>query len=110
MSAREAAGAAAATSNLEPVAGDNFAFIANYRTVKWDGDVQARTIDIVTGAIGNTAVWSAQTQLDAVAFNTRSIFTFLNGAQANFQPGSFSAAQKAAWFTPSAVPALSQIS
>src|SRR5690606_41063131 len=42
VSARKAAGAAAATSNLEPVAGDNFAYIANYRTMKWDGDVQAQ--------------------------------------------------------------------
>ncbi len=32
VSARLAAGAAAATSNLEPVAGDNFAFVASYTT------------------------------------------------------------------------------
>ena len=67
VSAREAAGAAAATSNLEPVAGDNSAFVAQYRTVNWNGDVQSRTIDLTTGAISNTPNWSAQAQLDARA-------------------------------------------
>src|SRR5690606_9848231 len=38
VSARTGAAASAATSNLEPVAGDNFLFVALYRTVKWDGD------------------------------------------------------------------------
>ncbi|MGZ5036712.1 MAG: PilC/PilY family type IV pilus protein [Usitatibacter sp.] len=113
VSAREAAGAAAATSNLEPVAGDNFAFVANYRTQKWDGDVQARSIDVITGAINTVATWSAQTQLDtatSAGSDTRTIFTFLGGAKTDFVPGSFSAAQKTAWFTPTASPALSQSS
>lgn len=113
VSSRKAAGAAAATSNLEPVAGDNFAYVANYRTQKWDGDVQARTIDVVTGAISDTPVWSGQAKIDAaVAANadSRTIFTFLGGVQKPFVPGSFSAAQKDAWFKPDAVPSLSQVS
>jgi len=113
VSSREAAGAAAATSNLEPVAGDNSAFVANYRTVKWDGDVQSRSINLSTGAISDTANWSAQDQLDAqvqATSDTRTIFTFLSGTKVDFQPGSFSGAQKTAWFTPSAAPALSQVS
>ena len=111
VSAREAAGAAAATSNLEPVAGDNFAFVANYRTQDWDGDVQARTIDIVTGAISTTSIWSAQAQLDASVLATsdsRTIFTFLGGLKVDFLPASFSAAQKTLWFTPGNAPILSQ--
>jgi type IV pilus assembly protein PilY1 len=112
VSAREAAGAAAATSNLEPVAGDNSAFVANYRTVKWDGDVQSRSINLSTGAISTTANWSAQDQLDAMVTATtdsRNIFTFIGGSQLAFTPGSFSAAQKTAWFTPGNAPALSQV-
>jgi type IV pilus assembly protein PilY1 len=112
VTAREAAGAAAATSNLEPVAGDNFAFIANYRTVKWDGDVQARAIDIVTGLIGTTPIWSAQSTLDTTVgtvTDTRKIFTYIGGSKVDFVPASFSAAQKASWFTPTASPALSQV-
>ena len=38
-------GRAAATSTLEPVAGDNFAYVANYTTVNWYGDLEARDID-----------------------------------------------------------------
>ena len=56
--------AAAATSNLEPIAGDNFVYIANYETVFWNGDVEARTIDLSTGAVSVNPVWNAQQQLD----------------------------------------------
>ena len=59
--------AAAATSNLEPVVGDNFVYVANYETVYWNGDVEARTIDLSTGEVSPTPVWSAQAQLDAKA-------------------------------------------
>ena len=45
VTSRAGSSAAAATSNLEPVAGDNYLFVALYRTVFWDGDLQARTID-----------------------------------------------------------------
>ncbi len=113
VSAREAAGAAAATSNLEPVAGDNFAFVANYRTEKWDGDVQARIIDVTTGAISTTSTWSAQAQLDTMVTATsdsRTIFTFLGGAKTSFVPANFTPAQKTAWFTPGNAPSLSQFS
>jgi type IV pilus assembly protein PilY1 len=111
VSAREAAGAAAATSNLEPVSGDNFIFLGSYRTQKWDGEVEARTLDPVTGAVSATPLWSAQAQLDAQissGSDTRTIFTFLGGAKVSFVPASFSSAQKTSWFTPSASPALSQ--
>jgi type IV pilus assembly protein PilY1 len=102
VGAREGAGAAAATSNLEPVPGDNNAFVANYRTIKWDGDVEARAIDLGTGAISATAIWSAQTQLDAQVSgmtDTRTIFTYLNGSQTPFTAASFTAAQLTTWFT-----------
>jgi type IV pilus assembly protein PilY1 len=56
--------AAAATSNLEPIAGDNFVYIANYETVFWNGDVEARTIDLSSGAVSINPVWSAQQKLD----------------------------------------------
>jgi len=64
VTARTGSSSAAATSNLEPVAGDNFVYVALYRTLLWDGDVKAYTIDPDTGAISSGALWSAQTQLD----------------------------------------------
>jgi type IV pilus assembly protein PilY1 len=108
---REAAGSAAATSNLQPVQGDNSVFIASYRTVKWDGDVLARTLNLQTGQLDPGTVWSAQVQLDGqitASSDTRTIFTFLNGAKVNFVPGSFTTTQKANWFTPTTAPILSQ--
>lgn len=65
MEAASGSGAAAATSSLEPVAGDNAIYIANYRTVSWDGELGAYSIDLTTGAISNTTTWKAASLLDA---------------------------------------------
>jgi type IV pilus assembly protein PilY1 len=76
VSARIGAGAAAATSNLQPVAGDNFAFTAQYETVTWIGDVKARTIDLSNGAVAFRELWSAAALLDQRDHTTRKIYTF----------------------------------
>lgn len=76
VNARVGAGAAAATSNLQPVAGDNFAFTAQYETVQWIGDIKARTIDLSTGTVASRELWAAAALLDARTHNTRNIFTF----------------------------------
>jgi type IV pilus assembly protein PilY1 len=57
LGAKVGAGAAAATSTLNPVAGDNFAYVASYSTVKWTGNLESREIDIVTGEVSKDAVW-----------------------------------------------------
>jgi type IV pilus assembly protein PilY1 len=54
------AGAAAATSTLNPVAGNNYAYVASYTTVKWQGNLEARTINISTGAVSESATWCAE--------------------------------------------------
>ncbi|MFT3758056.1 hypothetical protein [Thauera sp.] len=46
------AGAAAATSALSPVAGNNFAYVASFTTEKWTGNLEARAIDLTTGEVG----------------------------------------------------------
>ena len=76
VAARVGAGAAAATSNLQPVAGDNFAFTAQFQTVDWTGDLKARTIDLSSGTVSNRELWSAQAQLDGRLHTTRKIYTF----------------------------------
>jgi type IV pilus assembly protein PilY1 len=86
INARVASAAAAATSNLEPVAGDNFAYTAKYTTVKWTGELEAREIDLATGAVSGTAIWSAQTKLDALTkagCDNRDIKLFRSGAAGN---------------------------
>jgi type IV pilus assembly protein PilY1 len=76
VQSRVGAGAAAATSNLQPVAGDNFAFTAQFQTVQWTGDVKARTIDLSTGIIASRELWSAQNLLDQRNQYNRRIYTF----------------------------------
>lgn len=76
VTAKLGAGAAAATSNLQPVAGDNFAFTAQYKTVEWSGDLRARTIDLSTGIVASRELWSAQALLDQRAHFTRRIYVF----------------------------------
>jgi type IV pilus assembly protein PilY1 len=79
LQARVGAGAAAATSNLQPVAGDNFAFTAQYQTVDWIGDLKAKTIDLSTGSVSTVELWSAAELLDADLHTNRRIFTYDSG-------------------------------
>ncbi|MGE5386024.1 MAG: pilus assembly protein [Betaproteobacteria bacterium] len=65
LAARTGSSSAAATSNLEPVAGDNFVFAAKYWTMAWYGDIEATTIDPQTGAINSSLTWNGQKTLDA---------------------------------------------
>jgi type IV pilus assembly protein PilY1 len=51
------AGAAAATSSLNPVQGDNFNYVASYTTVTWKGNLEKRTINTTTGVVSQDAVW-----------------------------------------------------
>lgn len=60
--------AAAATSNLEPVAGDNYAYVASYRTILWDGELEAKEINLSTGELSTAATWAARAKLDDLAF------------------------------------------
>ncbi len=86
VNARVASAAAAATSNLEPVAGDNFAFTAKYRTVDWVGELESHEIDLVTGEVKAAVIWSAQSALNAKVgsvCDNRNIYLFRAGASNN---------------------------
>ncbi len=60
IASRKGSSAAAATSTLNPVAGNNYAYVASYTTVKWQGNLEARTIDVGTGVISQAASWCAE--------------------------------------------------
>lgn len=62
---RKGSAAAAATSSLQPVAGDNSIFIALYETGTWVGNLAAYTINSTTAERSSSPVWEAQTQLDS---------------------------------------------
>ncbi|MDK9701878.1 MAG: PilC/PilY family type IV pilus protein [Sulfuritalea sp.] len=83
---RVGSAAAAATSNLEPVSGDNYAFTAKYTTGIWTGDLEAREIDLDEGTVSKTAIWSAAEELAKKtkdACDTRVIKLFRSGATNN---------------------------
>lgn len=61
---RVSTAAAAATSSQEPIEGDNILYASQYRSVHWDGDLNARSINMTDGTVSNTALWSAQNLLD----------------------------------------------
>ena len=74
-SIRISVGASSGTTStsLEPTTGSNSAYIASYTTQSWTGDLQAASIDLATGVIGNTYAWSAKTALEAKGPATRNI-------------------------------------
>lgn len=57
INTRKGAAAAAATSTLNPVAGNNFAYVASYTTVAWKGNLEARGINTDTGVVSENATW-----------------------------------------------------
>lgn len=60
INARQGSAAAAATSTLNPVAGNNFAYVASYTTVKWQGNLEARGINVDTGVVSQNATWCVE--------------------------------------------------
>lgn len=60
INSRQGSAAAAATSSLNPVSGNNFAYVASYTTVKWKGNLEARTINVDTGEVSENAAWCVE--------------------------------------------------
>jgi type IV pilus assembly protein PilY1 len=60
ISSKVGAAAAAATSTLNPVAGNNSAFVASYTTLKWSGNLESRGINTDTGAVSENATWCVE--------------------------------------------------
>lgn len=54
------AGSAASASSLQPTAGDNFNYVASYETVKWVGNLEARTVNLTTFVTSKSATWCAE--------------------------------------------------
>ena len=65
-----AAGAADAISSLTPTSVNNFVYGSSYESVSWIGDLEAFTINSVTGVLNMPRVWSARTLLDGRTFAT----------------------------------------
>lgn len=86
VTARTGSGSAAAPSSQAPVDGDNLTFIAKYVTQKWTGELEAREIELSTGAPKNTVVWSGAAKLATKVGNfcdNRQIYLYRQGATNN---------------------------
>ncbi|MDD5329518.1 MAG: PilC/PilY family type IV pilus protein [Sulfuricella sp.] len=98
-------GAAAATSNLEPVAGDNYVYVASYRTLQWDGDIGAYTIDLSTGKVADTPTWLAASLLNGKIessgdSDSRTVYTYDSVGSTHLKPFAWAslAASEQAYF------------
>ncbi len=60
IKAVQGASAAAAASSLAPTNGDNFQYVASYQTVKWIGNLEARTVNVNTLETSRDAVWCVE--------------------------------------------------
>jgi type IV pilus assembly protein PilY1 len=56
----QGASAAAAASSLAPTNGDNFQYVASYQSVKWTGNLEARTVNTNSLQTSETAVWCVE--------------------------------------------------
>jgi type IV pilus assembly protein PilY1 len=104
ISAIAGVAAAAATSSLQPVEGDNFFFIGEYTTVLWEGSLRAHKIDPVSGVVSATPIWESKDRLKAqVATGTSSRKIYFrtpgNSTPTPFTPGNLTSAGLAPMFT-----------
>lgn len=57
------AASASASSSQEPAEGDNLLFSSRYRSLYWDGELEARRIELSDGSLSNRIEWSAASLL-----------------------------------------------
>ena len=60
ISTRKGNSAAAATSTLNPISGNNYAYLASYTTALWKGNLESRSINLDTGTINLNANWCVE--------------------------------------------------
>jgi type IV pilus assembly protein PilY1 len=92
IKARKGAAAAAATSTLNPVAGNNFAFVASYTTVAWKGNLEARGINTETGVVAENATWCVENVPEGACASPGTIVAEISGDVTIYNcvtPGSF---------------------
>jgi len=80
VSTRKGAASAAATSTLNPVAGNNSAYFASYTTVAWKGNLEARGINVDTGVISQNATWCAENVVAGTCASPGTVVADTSGA------------------------------
>ncbi len=84
INAKKGSAAAAATSTLNPVAGNNFAYVASYITMKWQGNLEARGINIDTGVVNENATWCAENVVASTCVAPASVVSETTGSATTY--------------------------
>lgn len=84
IASRKGSSAAAATSTLNPVPGNNYAYVASYTTVKWQGNLEARTIDVNTAVISDSASWCVESIVAGICPAPATIVVDTSGSSAAY--------------------------
>ena len=88
IQAKEGSAAAAASSSQEPVQRNNMVYISSYRSLAWDGDIEARDITLSSVGVSAELKWSAQNELDKVVAKSsddRKIYFFAKNSSRNLK-------------------------
>jgi len=80
ITSRQGSAAAAATSTLNPVSGNNFAYVASYTTVKWKGNLESRSINVDTGEVSENATWCVENVTAGICAAPGSVVLDTSGA------------------------------
>ncbi|MBU1214282.1 MAG: PQQ-binding-like beta-propeller repeat protein [Gammaproteobacteria bacterium] len=80
ITAKLGAAAAAATSTLNPVAGNNFAYVASYTTNVWKGNLESRSINVDTGVVSESATWCVENVTAATCASPGTIVADTSGS------------------------------
>ena len=70
----------AATPSPNITQTNNYVYSTTYRTIKWDSEIKANTIDHITGNVNLTPLWTAQAQLNN---NTNRNLYFISNSSGN---------------------------
>jgi len=76
IASRTGSAAAVSVSNPSLLPGDNLAFTSSFNSGSWTGDLQAFAVDLQTGVLAGTPLWSAQPLLDAKPLANRYVASF----------------------------------
>lgn len=85
IKAKVGAGAAAATSTLNPVSNDNYTYVASYTSVKWIGNLEARTVDTNTGKVSEDASWCVENVVADTCAAPSTVVATTSGSSTTYQ-------------------------
>jgi type IV pilus assembly protein PilY1 len=84
LNVRTAAAAASSTSSPNITQQSNVIYSSTYETVRWNGDLVAQYVDVSSGVVQPTILWSSRATLDgqtSASADSRTIYTFDNASR-----------------------------